>query len=57
MKTPLQITSGSSLQGDVLFPVLIDDYVVLLVIVNTIFIVHGGLTLTTLKNKQITLPL
>ena len=55
--TPLQIISGSSLQEDVLFLVLIDNCVVLLVNVYAVFIVHGGLTLITLKNKKITLPL
>ena len=40
-----------------LFPVLIDNCVVLLVNVYAVFIVHGGLTLITLKNKQTTLPL
>ena len=40
-----------------LFPVLIDNCVVLLVNVYEVFIVHGGLTLITLKNKQTTLPL
>ena len=58
MKTPLQIVSGSSLQGDVLFKVLIDNCVVLLVNVYAVFISHAGLTtLLTLANKQITLPL
>ena len=55
--TPLQIISGSSLQEDVLFLVLIDNCVVLLVNVYAVFIVHGGLTLITLKNKKTTLPL
>ena len=40
-----------------LFPVLIDNSVVLLVNVYAVFIVHGGLTLITLKNKKTTLPL
>ena len=57
IKTPLQTISGSSLQGDVLFKVLIDNCVVLLVNVYAVFIVHGGLTLITLKNKKTTLPL
>ena len=58
MKTPLQVISGSSLQGDVLFKVLIDNCVVLLVNVYAVFISHAGLTtLLTLANKQITLPL
>ena len=36
---------------------MIDNCVVLLVNVYAVFIVHGGLTLITLKNKQTTLPL
>ena len=54
IKTPLQIISGSSVQRDVLFPVLIDNCIVLLVNVYAVFIVHAGLTLITLKNKQAT---
>ena len=57
IKTPFQIISRPSLQEDVLFPVLIDNCVVLLVNVYVVFVVHGGLTLITLKNKQTTLPL
>ena len=57
IKTPLQIISGSSIQGDVLFPVLADNCVVFLVNVYVVFIAHGGLTLITIKNKQTTLPL
>ena len=57
IKTPLQIISGSSVQGDVLFPVLIDNCVVLLVNVYAVFIVHAGLTLITFRNKRTTLPL
>ena len=37
-----------------LFTVLIDNSVVLLVNIYAIFIVHEGLTLITLKNKQTT---
>ena len=48
---------GSSHQGNVLFPVLIDNCVVLLVNVYAVFIVHGGLTLITLRNKRTTLSL
>ena len=55
IKAPLQIISGSSAQGDVLFPVLIGNCVVLIVNVYAVLIVHGGLTLITLKNKQTTL--
>ena len=55
--TPLQIISGSSLQEDMLFPVLIDNCVVLLVNVYAVFIVHRGLALTTLENKTTTIPL
>ena len=53
-RTPLQIISGSSLQGDVLFLVLIDNSTVLLVSLYAVFIVHGELTLISLKktNKQ-----
>ena len=40
-----------------LFPVLTGNCVVLFVNVYAIFIVHGGLTLITLKNKQTILPL
>ena len=54
IKIPLQIILGSSVQGDVIFPVLIDNFVVFLVNVYAVFIVHGGLTLITLKNKQTT---
>ena len=54
--TPLQIISGSSLQEDVLFPVLIDNCEILLVNVYSVFIAHGGLTLITLKNKKTALP-
>ena len=57
IKTPLQNISGSSLQGDVLFPILIDNCVVLLVNIYAVFILHGGLTLITLKNKKSTLAL
>ena len=57
IKIPLQIILGSSVQGDVIFPVLIDNFVVFLVNVYAVFIVHGGLTLITLKNKQTTLLL
>ena len=39
------------------FLVLIDNCAVLFVNVYAVFIVHGGLTLITLKNKQTTLPL
>ena len=52
IKTPLQIISGSSVHGDVLFPVLIDNCVVLLVNVYAVFIVQERLTLITFKNKQ-----
>ena len=38
-----------------LFTVLIDNSVVLLVNIYAVFIVHEGLTLITLKNKQTTL--
>ena len=55
--TPLQIISEPSFQEDMLFPVLIDNCVILLLNVYAVFIVHGGLTLTTLKNKKATLPL
>ena len=53
--TLLQIISGSILHEDVLFPVLIDNCVILLVNVYAVFIVDGGLTLITLKNKKTTL--
>ena len=56
-RTLLQIISGSSLHEDVLFPVLIDNCVVLLVHIYAVFIVHGRLTLITLKNKKTALPL
>ena len=45
IKIPLQIISGSSLQGDVLFLVLIDNWLVLLENVYAVFVVHEGLTL------------
>ena len=57
IRTPLQIISGSSVQGDVLFPVLIDNCVVSVVNIYPVLIAHAGMVLITLKNKQTTLCL
>ena len=51
IKTLLQIISGSSFQGDMILPILIDSWVVLSVKVHTIFVLNGELILITL-NKQ-----
>ena len=49
IKTPLQIILGSSVQGDLILPVLIDNCVVLLVDVYVISILNGVLKMITLK--------